>query len=142
MVLYMQLGSPILYPLRFSTPSLGLSPMGDMGNGPIVVDMDIEPVGLEVLGDHHPRLDNTRLLGEVRLAEGLHARKSSAPHRSLQMMKGNNSPASYRLRRRLVRQSLSDELVHPLLRLVVAHVVGCHSGNNERHLGCVLLTKR
>lgn len=45
--------------------------MVDVRNGSVLLDVDVESVGSEVLGDHHARLDNTGLLGEIPLAEGL-----------------------------------------------------------------------
>lgn len=42
-----------------------------MRNGAVLLEVDVEALGLEVLRHHHAGLDNTRLLREVALAEGL-----------------------------------------------------------------------
>lgn len=47
--------------------------MLDVRDGAVFVDMDIEAVGLVILGDHHARLDDPVLLREVLLAETLPA---------------------------------------------------------------------
>lgn len=45
--------------------------MGDMRDGAVFLDVDVEPLRLEILGYHHARLDDTRLLREVCLAKCL-----------------------------------------------------------------------
>lgn len=50
---------------------LRLSTVLNMRHRPILFDMDIETVGFKVLGNHHARLDDAVLLGEVSLAEAL-----------------------------------------------------------------------
>lgn len=42
-----------------------------MRNGAVPIEVHVESLGLEVLCDHHAGLDDTGLLGEVPLREGL-----------------------------------------------------------------------
>lgn len=42
-----------------------------MRDGPVILDVDIEPFRVEVLCHHHAGLDDAALLGEVCLAESL-----------------------------------------------------------------------
>lgn len=46
----------------------------DVGHGTVLLDVHVQPVRNEVLGDHHAGLDDARLLGQVPLAEGLRRR--------------------------------------------------------------------
>lgn len=43
----------------------------DMGHGAVILDVDIQSVGVEVFGYHHARLNDTALLGEILLAKVL-----------------------------------------------------------------------
>ena len=43
----------------------------DVRDSSVLLDVHIQSVGLEVLGDHHARLDDARRLGQLGLAEGL-----------------------------------------------------------------------
>lgn len=43
----------------------------NVADGTILLEVDVEPVGLEVLGDHGARLNNAAFLWEVLLAEAL-----------------------------------------------------------------------
>jgi hypothetical protein len=43
----------------------------DVTDGAIVLEVNVETLGLEVLSDHHSRLDDTALLREILLAETL-----------------------------------------------------------------------
>lgn len=43
----------------------------DVRNGAILLDVNIQSVGLKVLGDHHARLNDAGFLGEVPLAKCL-----------------------------------------------------------------------
>lgn len=97
----------------------------------ILLDVDVESVGVEVLGHHHTRLDDTRLLWKLPLAEGLGKGESSA---SLPDEHTRDVLSTYCFRGRLIAKRLAGQLVHPLLGLVVAHVVGGHSWNDERHV--------
>ena len=63
-------------------------------------------------------------------------RKASSSGGSLEA--GTRDPA-YRFGRRPLAERLAGQLAGPLLRLVAAHVVGGHSGNDERHVGRLLL---
>ena len=54
----------------------GLSPripstMADVTNGAVLLDVDVEPVGVEVHGHHLAGPDDPALLRQVLLAEGL-----------------------------------------------------------------------
>lgn len=40
-------------------------------DGAVLVDVDVEAIGLKVLGHHHAGLDDAVLLGQVFLAEAL-----------------------------------------------------------------------
>lgn len=46
-------------------------PVVDVRHGPLVVDVHVQPLGPEVLGDHAAGLDDAARLGEVALAEDL-----------------------------------------------------------------------
>lgn len=48
--------------------------VGDVGDGAVLLEVDVEPVRLEILSDHHARLDDAGLLGKVSLAKGLATR--------------------------------------------------------------------
>lgn len=45
--------------------------MVNMRHSPLVVNMHIQPLGVKVLGDHLPRLNNAARLREVPLTENL-----------------------------------------------------------------------
>lgn len=55
----------------FPGPSPPPLTVHDMRNGAVLIEVDVESLGLEVLCDHHARLDDTGFLGEVPLREGL-----------------------------------------------------------------------
>lgn len=44
----------------------------DVTDSAIFLEVDVESLGLEVLGDHHSRLDDTALLRQILLAEALY----------------------------------------------------------------------
>jgi hypothetical protein len=45
--------------------------VNDVRDGAVVLEVDVETVRPEVLGDHHAGLDDARLLGQLALAEAL-----------------------------------------------------------------------
>jgi hypothetical protein len=100
-------------PRSLRTPSR-YSTVIHVRNSPVFLDLDIESIGLIIFSHHHAWLDNSRLLGKFGLAKG-------------------------RFRRRSLCQRLSCQLGQPHLRLVGAHVIGCDSRNDERHVARVLL---
>lgn len=53
------------------------SAMLDVANGAVLLDVHVQPVGQEVLGDHHARLDDPTLLRQIFLAKVLGARLSA-----------------------------------------------------------------
>lgn len=97
--------------------------MHNVGHIAIVVDVDVEAVLPEVLGDHHAGLDDARLLGQVLFAEEL---RWSAIALHLETW-----GSSYRLAGFGVVQLLPHELVLPLLVLVLRQ----HGAVDERHGG-------
>jgi hypothetical protein len=96
-------------------------------NGAVLVEVDVEPVLLKVLGHHHAGLDDARLFWQVSLAEGLVSPKSASI-----FSVGGIAVSTHRLVAVLLRQLLADELVGPLVRLVVARVAH-ESRYDERH---------
>lgn len=46
--------------------------MYNVRDGTILLQVDVESLGLEILGDHAAGLNDASLLGEVTLGEGLH----------------------------------------------------------------------
>ena len=106
------------------------SAMGYVRDGAVVLDKHVEPVRVKVPGHHAAGLDDARLLRELCLAECLE--KGEFVSGSLEA--GTRDPA-YRFGRRPLAERLAGQLAGPLLRLVAAHVVGGHSGNDERHVG-------
>lgn len=97
-----------------------------MRDGAVLLEVDVEAVGVEVLGDHLARLDDAGLLGQVSLGEVLRR----ILHQ--QLFKGCKwGRIAYDLIRRPVGQLLSDQLVGPLLGLVTGF--GGHTWDDERH---------
>ncbi len=64
---------PVLPSLDYFSPVLSPSSlaMGHMRDGAILLDVDVEPLGDKISGHHHARLDDARLLRELRHAESL-----------------------------------------------------------------------
>jgi len=58
-------------PTNSLVPYLLSSAVVDALHGPVLLQMDIEALGMVVLSDHHAGLDYTSLLREFGLAEGL-----------------------------------------------------------------------
>ena len=106
------------------------SAMRHVRDSTVLLDVDVEPVGVEVLCHHRARLDDTRLLWEIALAECLVQEDASA-----RCLMATRWHSTHRFRG-LIAKRLAGQLVHPLLRLVIAHVVGGHSWNDERHVAC------
>lgn len=117
--------SPIKEPSR-CVPRPHLT-MLDVRDGAILVDMNVEAVGLVILRDHHAGLNDPVLLGEILLAETLS--QVLADHRLVCQREGQ----THRLIALLIMQRLSDKLVGPLIRLLVSRL-GLNSWNDERHL--------
>jgi hypothetical protein len=63
-------GSSLREHLRRGSTQPALA-VDDVRHGAILCQMHIEPVLVKVLGNHHPRLDDTRLLGKIPFAEDL-----------------------------------------------------------------------
>ena len=61
--------------VRDSSPdpaiSLARSPMDDVGDGSILLHVNIESLGDKVFGHHHAGLYDARWLGQICLAKGL-----------------------------------------------------------------------
>jgi len=77
-----------------------------MRNSAILLEVNIQPLGLEVLGYHGSRLNDASLLGKIGLCEGSSIRGLS--------------------------DLLSNQLVGPLLGL--GPIIGVDSGDYERHV--------
>jgi len=108
--------------------------MSDVRNNAVFANMDVEPVGVEVPSHHHARLDDACRLRKLGFAKRL-PKSGGLPHQQSAGKRGQ----TYRLSGGPVAERLAGQLVHPLLRLVAAaQVIDRHSGNNERHLACVL----
>ena len=58
-------------PTNSFVPYLLSSAVVDALHGPVLLQMDIEALGMVILSDHHAGLDYTSLLREFGLAEGL-----------------------------------------------------------------------
>lgn len=44
--------------------------MVDMADGPVILEMNVQSIRVEVLGDHHARFNNSSLLRKICLGEG------------------------------------------------------------------------
>lgn len=77
--------------------------MNDVGYRAVLLQVHIEPFGLEVLGHHHARFDDAGLLRQVGLAEALS--KASQSWRSFVRRKTKPEGYGYTYRRagRIVR---------------------------------------
>lgn len=107
--------------------------MLDVADGAVLFDVDVEPVGVVVPGDHHARLDDTAGLREVFLAEVLgRSMSASIAPGDKRRARARCGAATYRLAVIAIRYLLADQLVGPLLGLV-ARGAG-DSGDYERHV--------
>jgi len=104
--------------------------VGDVLDSTILVDMNVDTVGLKVHRLHAIRLENAVLLGKIALRESLQSHALATIFTS-------------RYRRRtydfivLVAELLAHELAHPVVLRVA--VLGLQTGDYERHVVCVWL---
>lgn len=109
--------------------------MRNVRDSPVILDMDIESVGVEIPSHYRAWRDDACLLWQLPLAEGLWK-----PNGQQEQERKCSTSWTYSLGRRPIAQRLADQLVGPLLVLVV-RVVGSNSWDYERHFYCLVKVK-
>jgi hypothetical protein len=108
-------------------------------NRAILIDMDIQPLGLVVHGSHGVGLENAVFLGEIGLREGLQDTLSACIPVKLQDGRNGRWRGGRGLKVgvtnhfiMLIPKLLAHELAHPVI--TAASVLGHQTGDYERHV--------
>jgi hypothetical protein len=68
------------HPVLVATPDRGTLTLSNLLDGTVFINMDVQPLGLEVHGLHRVGLEDAVLLGKIGLREGLIVIRSQREH--------------------------------------------------------------